>query len=121
MLVDAPCSGLGTVRRDPDLKWRRREADLAGLAVAQEVLLERAAAAVAPGGRLVYATCSSEPDENDDVVDRFLRAHPQFRLAAAPDVPAPAAALVDERGVLRTLPHRDGLDAFFAAGFERKP
>jgi 16S rRNA (cytosine967-C5)-methyltransferase len=120
VLVDAPCSGLGTVRRDPDLKWRRREADLAGLAAAQEVLLDRAAAIVAPGGRLVYATCSSEPDENDDVADRFLRAHPEFMPAPAPDLPPSAAGLVDQRGVMRTLPHRDGLEAFFAAGFVRK-
>jgi 16S rRNA (cytosine967-C5)-methyltransferase len=120
VLVDAPCSGLGTVRRDPDLKWRRREADLAGLAAAQEVLLDRAAAIVAPGGRLVYATCSSEPDENDDDADRFLRAHPEFTPAQAPDLPPSAAGLVDQRGVLRTLPHRDGLEAFYAAGFIRK-
>jgi 16S rRNA (cytosine967-C5)-methyltransferase len=120
VLVDAPCSGLGTVRRDPDLKWRRHEADLAVLAAAQELLLYRAAATVAPGGRLVYATCSSEPDENDDVVDRFLRAQPEFTLAAAPVLPPTAAGLVDERGVLRTLPHRDGLEAFFATGFVRR-
>ena len=121
VLVDAPCSGLGTVRRDPDLKWRRREADLPGLAAAQEQLLERAAVTVVPGGRLVYATCSSEPDENDEVVERFLRAHPEFTLAAPPDLPPAAAVLVDEHGALRTLPHRDGLEAFFAAGFVRTP
>jgi 16S rRNA (cytosine967-C5)-methyltransferase len=120
VLVDAPCSGLGTLRRDPDLKWRRSEAELPGLAAAQEALLDRAATTVAPGGRLVYATCSSEPDENDDVVDRFLQAHPQFRLAAPPALPPPVAGLVDDRGRLRTLPHRDGLDAFFAAGFVRE-
>lgn len=121
VLVDAPCSGLGTVRRDPDLKWRRHEAELPGLAAAQESLLDRAAATVAPGGRLVYATCSSEPDENDDVLDRFLRSHPQFTLSEATDLPAATAGLLDERGVLRTLPHRHGLEAFFAAGLVRKP
>ena len=120
VLVDAPCSGLGTLRRDPDLKWRRSEAELPVLAAAQEGLLDRAATTVGPGGRLVYATCSSEPDENDDVVDRFLQAHPQFRLAAPPDLAPSVAGLIDERGLLRTLPHRDGLDAFFAAGFVRE-
>ena len=120
VLVDAPCSGLGTVRRDPDLKWRRLEADLATLATAQETLLDRAAAIVAPGGRLVYATCSSEPDENDDVAERFLRAHPEFTPAPAPELPPSVSALVDERGMLHTLPHRDGLEAFFAAGFLRR-
>ena len=69
VLVDAPCSGLGTVRRDPDIKWRRNEDELAGLAERQVVLLRRAATVLKPGGRLVYATCSSEPDENEMVVD----------------------------------------------------
>ena len=80
VLVDAPCSGLGTVRRDPDIKWRRHEDDFAGLAERQLVLLQRAAAVVRPGGRLVYATCSSEPEENEMVVDRFLAGQPAFQL-----------------------------------------
>jgi 16S rRNA (cytosine967-C5)-methyltransferase len=120
VLVDAPCSGLGTVRRDPDLKWRREESDLPGLAAVQETLLARAAATVRPGGRLVYATCSSEPEENERVAEAFLAAHPHFVAAVAPALPASMAGLVDEYGVLRTLPHRDGLDAFFAAGFVRE-
>ena len=73
VLVDAPCSGLGTLRRDPDIRWRRRESDLAPLAEAQLVMLGHAAEAVAPGGRLVYATCSSEPEENEAVADRLPR------------------------------------------------
>ena len=80
ILVDAPCSGLGTVRRDPDIKWRRHEDELAGLAERQLTLLRRAAIVLKPGGRLVYATCSSEPDENEMVVDRFLATEPGFRL-----------------------------------------
>src|SRR4029450_3184700 len=68
VLVDAPCSGLGTVRRDPDIRWRRHERDLATLARDELGLVVRAADVVRPGGRLVYATCSSEPEENDDVV-----------------------------------------------------
>jgi 16S rRNA (cytosine967-C5)-methyltransferase len=78
VLVDAPCSGLGTLRRDPDIRWRRTEADLPGLAAAQQRLLARAARVVVPGGRLVYATCSSEPEENAAVVDAFLRDHPDY-------------------------------------------
>ena len=70
MLVDAPCSGLGTLRRDPDIRWRRREADLPELAAAQTEMLRHAAACVSAGGRLIYSTCSSEPEENDDVVAR---------------------------------------------------
>ncbi len=72
VFVDAPCSGLGTLRRDPDLRWRRKEQDLPVLAAAELTMLQHAADAIAPGGRLVYATCSSEPDENEGVADAFL-------------------------------------------------
>jgi 16S rRNA (cytosine967-C5)-methyltransferase len=118
VLVDAPCSGLGTVRRDPDIRWRRTEADLAGLAEYQQLLLARAARAVAPGGRLVYATCSSEPEENEAIVEAFLAGHPEFTLA--PVTGGPLTAVADERGMLRTLPFAHGLEAFFAAALERR-
>jgi 16S rRNA (cytosine967-C5)-methyltransferase len=78
-------------------------------------LLHRSADVVRVGGRLVYSTCSSEPDENDDVVDEFLRLRPDFRAGEAPALPAAMAGLVDADGRLRTLPYRDGLEAFFAA------
>src|SRR5262249_28344971 len=71
VIVDAPCSGLGTLRRDPDIRWRRREEDLPALAAAQGLMLRHAADAVAPGGRLIYATCSSEPEENEELVAAF--------------------------------------------------
>ena len=116
VLVDAPCSGLGTVRRDPDIKWRRQETDLAGLAERQRLLLARAAAVVRPGGRLVYATCSSEPEENDDVVDGFLAGHAEFHLLdLRGQVHEGARSCIDDRGMLRTLPFAHGLEAFFAA------
>ena len=76
--VDAPCSGLGIVRRDPDIRWRRLESDLAPLASAQLRMIGNAAEAVRPGGRLVYSTCSSEPEENEAVVAEFLNAHQAF-------------------------------------------
>jgi 16S rRNA (cytosine967-C5)-methyltransferase len=121
VLVDAPCSGLGTIRRDPDIRWRRAEADLSVLAARQRDLLDRAAATVRSGGRLVYATCSSEPEENDEVVAGFLASHPEFTIvdprAALPD---PVRPLVDARGWLRTLPFRDGLEAFFAAALQKR-
>ena len=122
VLLDAPCSGLGTIRRDPDLKWSRHEHDLPRFAAQQRTLLDRASRVVRPGGVLVYATCSSEPDENDAVVDAFLAACPDFTLAAAEPGPSVAegASLVCERGFLRTLPFRDGLDAFFAAVLVRR-
>ncbi|HWF83624.1 MAG TPA: 16S rRNA (cytosine(967)-C(5))-methyltransferase RsmB [Vicinamibacterales bacterium] len=120
VLVDAPCSGLGTLRRDPDIRWRRRESDLAVLADAQRLMLQHAAAAVAEGGRLVYATCSSEPEENEAVAEAFVRGTPSFEAVdarvAAPRLPA---AVVDTRGHLRTLPHVHGLEAFFGAVFRR--
>jgi 16S rRNA (cytosine967-C5)-methyltransferase len=121
VLVDAPCSGLGTLRRDPDIRWRRHEGDLAILAGAQRLMLRHAADAVAPGGRLVYATCSSEPEENEAVADAFLQNASDFdpvdARSAAPLVPP---EVVDDRGHLRTLPHVHGLEAFFGAVFRRR-
>lgn len=117
VLVDAPCSGLGTIRRDPDVRWRRAEKDLAALATAQTEMLTQLGAVVRPGGRLVYSTCSSEPEENEAVVAAFLDRHPAFRR----DTPSAfvrrreLAALLDADGALKTLPFRDGLEAFYAA------
>jgi 16S rRNA (cytosine967-C5)-methyltransferase len=121
VLVDAPCSGLGIVRRDPDIKWRRTEADLTSLAERQVELLTRAATVVVSGGRLVYATCSSEPEENDDVVRAFLDRHPQWRLLdLRSDAPDAVRPLLDESGVFRTLPFAHRLEAFFAAALVRE-
>jgi 16S rRNA (cytosine967-C5)-methyltransferase len=117
VLVDAPCSGLGTIRRDPDVRWRRTERDLSVLAEAQREMIAQLATVVRPGGRLVYATCSSEPEENEAVVEGFLAGHADFRratpalFAGRPEL----AALLDDRGALKTLPFRDGLEAFYAA------
>jgi 16S rRNA (cytosine967-C5)-methyltransferase len=112
VVLDAPCSGLGTIRRDPDVRWRRAEADLPGLASAQLEMLTRLAAVVRPGGRLVYSTCSSEPEENEQVVEAFLAREPAFRRQPPDRFPS---ALLDEAGALKTLPFRDGLEAFYAA------
>jgi 16S rRNA (cytosine967-C5)-methyltransferase len=122
VFVDVPCSGLGTLRRDPDLEWARQPDDLPRFAAAELQILTNAARAVRPGGVLIYATCSSEPQENDEVVDRFLGARPDFveePVRPGPEI-AGAAGLVDARGRLRTLPFRDDLDAFFAAAFRRQ-
>lgn len=120
VLIDAPCSGLGTVRRDPDIRWRRVEGDLAAFAGEQRLLLSRAAEVVRPGGRLVYATCSSEPEENEAVVEAWLAERPDFELldlrASAPPAIVPC---IDGRGMLRTLPFAHGLEAFFAAALVR--
>jgi 16S rRNA (cytosine967-C5)-methyltransferase len=123
VFVDAPCSGLGTVRRDPDIRWRRTEHDLAPLAGAQARMIRNAAEAVRTGGRLIYSTCSSEPEENERVVGDFLETNDDFmsidlRTAEGPysDVLAP---VVDEHGALRTLPHEHGLEAFYGAILRR--
>lgn len=122
VLLDAPCSGLGTLRRDPDIRWRRKEADLAPLAAAQRAMLDQASTVVRPGGRLVYATCSSEPDENEAVVDGFLTSHPSFSLVRPRNDPFSTglAAVLDDRGVLRTSPVAHGLEAFFAATLQQR-
>jgi 16S rRNA (cytosine967-C5)-methyltransferase len=120
VFVDAPCSGLGTLRRDPDIRWRREAADLTRLSASQVRMLTNAAGAVAVGGRLVYATCSSEPEENDAVVDAFLTAHPGFHELDASRHSRVPAALVDGRGRLRTTPFAHGLEAFFGAVLERR-
>jgi 16S rRNA (cytosine967-C5)-methyltransferase len=123
VFVDAPCSGLGTVRRDPDIRWRRSESDLAPFADAQVTMIGNAAAAVRPGGRLVYATCSSEPEENEQVVERFLASNGNFAAVdLTRDKPSVFSALepvLDAGGVLRTSPHKHGLEAFYGAVLRR--
>ncbi len=115
VLVDAPCSNLGVLRRNPDAKWRRQPADLATNAERQGRILDAAATLVKPGGRLVYATCSLEPEENDEVVKTFLAARPDFAMDPPPGFPVP----LDADGALRCLPHRHGTDGFTAVRFRR--
>jgi 16S rRNA (cytosine967-C5)-methyltransferase len=122
VFLDAPCSGLGTIRRDPDIKWHREADDLARLAAAQLRMLHCSAAVVRPGGALIYATCSSEPEENEGVIDQFLSQNAAFKLVPIqPPAGLPVETpLVDARGMLRTLPFAHGLDAFFAAMLVRR-
>ena len=120
VLVDAPCSGLGTIRRDPDIRWRRTEDELAAFALRQGQLLQRAADVVRPGGRLVYATCSSEPDENEAVVERFLAERPEFEPADLRGESAALDPVLDGSGRMRTWPFTHGLEAFFAAALTRR-
>ena len=114
VLVDAPCSNLGVVRRNPEVKWRRRSDDLGTAAARQRAILRAAATMLKPGGRLVYATCSLEPEENDDVIAAFLREHPDFRLDAPASVPFPL-----DHGMLRLRPDRLDSDGFTAVRLRR--
>lgn len=120
VLVDAPCSGLGTIRRDPDIRWRRAPRDLPRLAAQQLDLLMRAATAVRTGGRLVYATCSSEPEENEEVVTAFLERAPFDRVDLRNEPHGALTPLLDDTGTLRTLPFAHGLEAFFATALVRR-
>jgi len=119
VLVDAPCSGLGTLRRNADLRWRVAPGDPAELAATQRALLAAAARALRPGGVLVYSTCTLTPEENEDVVASFLADTPGFRRAAPDAAPACVRPLLGPDGALRTFPHRHGTDGFFAARLER--
>lgn len=120
VLVDAPCSGLGVIRRKPDIRWRVTPETLAALLPVQQRLLQAAAAWVKPGGRLVYSTCSTEPEENGAQVAAFLAAHPDFRPAPLPSV-FPTAWTSDQPvGQVQLLPHRHGTDGFFIACLDRR-
>jgi 16S rRNA (cytosine967-C5)-methyltransferase len=111
-LVDAPCSGLGTLRRHPELRYRRKEEDIGRLAALQRKILENCQEAVPPGGLLCYAVCTSEPQEGADQVEMFLRSHPEW--TAEPPVLA-GLKLPLSQAYLRTLPGPEGWDGFFAA------
>jgi 16S rRNA (cytosine967-C5)-methyltransferase len=119
VLVDAPCSGFGTLRRNPDLKWRHPQTAIPELAAKQARVLAAAAGLVKPGGRLVYATCSVLPDENEAIVEGFLGAHSDFALGDAAAELARAGIALDTGRMLRLYPHRHGCDGFFAAVLER--
>lgn len=120
VLIDAPCSGLGTLRRNPDLKWRQTPESIAELLVKQAAILASASRLVKPGGRLVYATCSILPEENTSIVDAFLAAHPDFVRKSAAEVLAQQNIELNTGEELRLLPHVHGTDGFYAAVLERK-
>ena len=119
VLVDAPCSGLGALRRNPDARWRVQPELPAKLASVQRKLLWNASTALRPGGILVYSTCTLTSDENDGVVEAFLEDARHFRLSSREQAPAATRAVVGEDGLLRCLPHLHDTDGFFAARLER--
>jgi 16S rRNA (cytosine967-C5)-methyltransferase len=114
VLVDAPCTGTGTLRHNPEIRWRLKEEEIAELAGRQRRILREASRVVRRGGRLVYSTCSVEREENEDVVAAFLSSVEDFRQVEA----RPATVLLPG-GAARTWPHREDVDGFFVAAFER--
>ena len=125
VLVDAPCSGLGTLRRNPDLKWRQSPKAIEQLQAKQTAILNSAARLLKPGGRLVYATCSLMPAENEVIANAFTAEHPDFVLLDAREKleqagVTQAESLVTEAGHLRLWPHRHATDGFYAAAWEKK-
>jgi 16S rRNA (cytosine967-C5)-methyltransferase len=121
VLVDAPCSGLGTLRRNPDVKWRQSPEAIDEMHEKQLAILDGAARLVKGGGRLVYATCSLLNEENDEVVEQFLATHDDFQLVPASEVLAEQKIPLEMDKYLKLLPHKHNTDGFFAAVLERKP
>jgi 16S rRNA (cytosine967-C5)-methyltransferase len=117
VLVDAPCSGFGTLRRNPDLKWRHGPDAIGELAAKQRRILAAASRLLKPGGRLVYATCSILQEENDAVVEDFRRANPGFQALSCAELLAESRIALDAGERLRLLPHVHGTDGFYAAAF----
>jgi 16S rRNA (cytosine967-C5)-methyltransferase len=116
ILVDAPCSGLGVLRRHPEAKWRKDEQAFPRHQALQSQILEAVAPCLRPGGVLVYSTCSTEPEENEDVIGRFCRTHAEFqRESVVPWLPPAARGFVTEQGALSTVGNRFSMDGFYAA------
>jgi 16S rRNA (cytosine967-C5)-methyltransferase len=123
ILLDAPCSGTGTLARNPEIKWRLAPQDITRLAELQAMMLRNALPALADGGRLVYATCSLEPEENAGVVERVLREQPDFRALSAHELALRHPHLVpffDSRGYFGTRPDEHPMDGFNAVVIVRK-
>ena len=120
VLVDAPCSGLGTLRRNPDVKWRQTPQGLVELNVKQTAILAGAARLVKVGGRLVYATCSLLDEENEEIVTAFLASRPDFALVPMTDVLIEQKIPLEMGDYLKMFPHRQHTDGFFAAVFTRR-
>ena len=120
VLVDAPCSGLGTLRRNPDLKFRQSPKSVDELTHKQSNILAAASKLLKNGGRLVYATCSLLHEENRGIVEAFLSSHPEFKLLPAGEVLAQQKVPMEMGEYLQLLPQKHGTDGFFAAVMERR-
>lgn len=119
VLIDAPCSALGLLYRKPDIKYHKRENDLAQLKEVQRQILHASAGYVKPGGRMVYCTCTINRLENEENVEEFLKSHPEYQLENLSNLlPASIMSRV-KKGMLQLFPHIDGIDGFFIAAFRR--
>ena len=117
VLVDAPCSGLGVLAKKPDIKWKRTQKEIDEMTRLQGEILANGARMVRPGGHLIYSTCTIEPAENQEVVERFLAKHPEFELVPASEI-LPRSVVAD--GYLQTFPHRHKVDGTFGARLRRR-
>jgi 16S rRNA (cytosine967-C5)-methyltransferase len=121
VLLDAPCSGLGIIRKKPDIKWTRTAEETSQLPELQDTLIEAAAGSVKPGGVLVYSTCTILPDENQKVVERFLKRHTEFELDDITGlIPGELREYTEKKGMINLFPNRDGIDGFFMARMIRR-
>ncbi len=130
VLVDVPCSGTGTMARNPEIRWRLVAADLTRLQATQVAMMRSAVGVLEEGGRLVYSTCSLEPEENEQVVEAVMAEHPELRRVGREEMEkslephmaegASAAELIDSEGVYRTFPSKHGVDGFFAVALEKR-
>lgn len=123
ILLDAPCTGFGVIRRKPDLKWQKTREDIKEIASLQAKLLEKVSSLLRPGGLLVYSTCTIEPEENQQMVERFVSSHPEFELdhSLADDLPAAVRNVMGpETGYVQILPHHFQSDGFFISRLKRK-
>jgi len=121
ILVDAPCSGLGVLRRNPETRWRRKAADIKQMAQLQKTILRHVAPLLRSGGTLVYSVCTFTPEETESVISAFLAGHPEFvRQNPCDTLPEHWHDLFDAQGALRTVPHRhDSMDAFWAVRMKK--
>lgn len=121
ILVDAPCSGLGVIHRNPEGKWWKEPSDPERLSLTQRAIITNAAAVLKPGGLLLYSTCSTSIEENELVIDNFINEHGDFVVEPVSRILPLLAAMETDRGFFRSWPHRHGMDGFFAARLRKKP
>ena len=120
ILLDAPCTGLGVIRRNPDIKWKVKQKDFRRLHLVQKKMLAKLAPLLKPGGVLLYATCTVSEEENEETVHHFLAEHPEYQLESArPYLPPGSVDVVDRSGAVQTWPQRHGVDGFYAARLRR--